>query len=169
MTPHDYSLNRFIRQVLYSLKRQFGGTVIIARVLGSTSDPQTGEVTVQRDITEIPRAIILPAKVTREQKQSISIISANKSMVMGGTFDTSTRVFIIDRRDVPDLTLSKDASVLYNGRKYAIDSIEEYEFDSAWEIVGKALIGELTAQVNEATAANDLSLTDTLDGTLSTP
>jgi len=135
-------LNRQIQVALYSLKRLYGGAIVIYHLVSSEADPQTGVAEVKTIATRISRAIILPVKVTREVERNISIISANKQMVMGGSHEGGKRVFIIERRDAPNLVLVKDDWLAYEGAKYAIESIEEYEFKSAWVIVAKHLAGE---------------------------
>jgi hypothetical protein len=146
--PADRILNRQIQQALYSLKRQYGGTVDIFSLVGSHVDPITGAAKVSRNATRVDRAIVLPVKVAREAQRSISAISANKGMVMGGYYDSGTRMFIIDRRDVPGLQLHKDDWLAYGNRQYSIDSIQEFEFDAAWVVIGKALIGENPGRVH---------------------
>ena len=147
------------RHTMYMLKRQYGGTVDIYRLLSTDTDMKTGVVTATKDMTRIDRAVVLSAKVSREVKQSISMISSNKEMVMGGTHDERTRIFIVDRTDCPDLVLTKDCWLLYNEKKYAIDYFEESEVDSSWVIVGKELVGEVPEQIF-LVAADDLLLLD---------
>lgn len=159
MQPANPFLNRLVRQTLYMLKRQFGGTVDIYRLLSTDTDLRTGVVTATKDVTRIDRAVVLSAKVSREVKQSISLISSNKEMVMGGTRDERTRIFIVDRSDCPDLVLTKDCWLVYNEKKYAIDYFEESEVDSSWVIVGKELVGEIPEQIF-LVAADDLLVLD---------
>jgi len=142
MQPHQYFLNRQMQIALYALKRQYGGPIVIYRLLTSEVDPKTGEATVETIATRVKRAIVLPATMTREVVRNISVISADKLMVQGGGFDSSKRVFIIDRRDARDLVVSQDDWLVYNGRKYQFEKIEEMEFDSGWIITGKVLLGE---------------------------
>ena len=63
-------------------------------------------------------------------------------MVTGGGFESGKRLFIIERRDCPSLVLHKTDWLVYNGRKYAIENYEEYEFDAAYIITGKEMPGE---------------------------
>ena len=107
-----------------------------------TTDTKTGEVARTKTATRIHRAIVLPVTISREVKQSISLISANKQMVTGGGFESGKRLFIVERRDCPNLVLHKTDWLAYNGRKYAIDNYEEYEFDAAYIITGKEMLGE---------------------------
>ena len=159
-TMNQYFLKRQVQIALYGLKRQYGGAIVIYHLRSSTVDTKTGEPTVRSVATRIPRVAILPAKLTREVARNISIISANKQMVMGGTFDASKQVFIIERRDAPNLVLAKDDWIACDGRKYAIESIEQ-DLEAAWVVTAKHLSGESassTALVQAVDSRNEVDL-----------
>jgi len=159
--PASYGLNQQIRRVLYVLKRQYGGTIVVYQNGVVTTDTKTGEVAQTKTATRIHRAIVLPVTISREVKQSISLISANKQMVTGGGFESGKRLFIIERRDCPNLVLHKTDWLAYNGRKYAIENYEEYEFDAAYIITGKELPGEslgVAGSIVDPSADNALTL-----------
>jgi hypothetical protein len=166
--PASYSLNRQIQRVLYALKRQYGGAIVIYQNQSVATDPKTGEVTRTKTAVRIQRAVVLPVTVSREVKQAISVISANKMAVSGGSgFETGKRLFIIERRDAPSLTLTASDWIGYDGRRYAIESFEEYEFSSAWIVVGKALIGEglgVAGSIVEQSAGTNVALTSASQG-----
>jgi hypothetical protein len=160
--PANYSLNQHIRRVLYALKRQYGGAIIVYQNGTVNTDTKTGDVSRTKTATRIQRAVILPVAISREVKQSISLISANKQMVTGGGFESGKRMFIIDHRDCPSLTLHKTDWLTYNGRKYAIDNYEEYEFETAYIITGKEMPGEsagVEGSIVDLTASNTVALT----------
>jgi len=159
--PANYSLNQQIRRVLYALKRQYGGAIVVYQNGTVTTDTKTGDVTRTKTATRIHRAVVLPATVSREVKQSISLISANKQLVTGGGFEAGKRLFIIERRDCPCLVLHASDWVAYNGRRYAIENYEEYEFDAAYIITGKELPGEslgVAGSVVDLSAGNTVAL-----------
>ncbi len=156
MQPHQYFLNRQMQVALYALKRQYGGPIVIYRLLTSEVDPKTGEATVETQATRVKRAIILPAMLTRDVVRNISVISADKQMVQGGNFDVSKRVFIIDRRDARSLVLSHDDWLVWNGRKVQFEKIVEMEFDSGWVITGKVLLGETDLETGLQQSINGL-------------
>ena len=166
--PASYSLNRQIQRVLYALKRQYGGAIVVYQNQSVATDPKTGEVTRTKTAVRIQRAVVLPVTVSREVKQAISVISANKMAVSGGSgFETGKRLFIIDLRDAPNLTLTASDWIGYDGRRYAIESFEEYEFSSAWIVVGKALIGEglgVGGSIREELAQSQLALAGNSEG-----
>jgi hypothetical protein len=159
MYPAELSLTRSIRQTLYMLKRQFGGTINIYTLVSSDTDPQTGDVVAVREVVNVDRAIILPARVTREVKKSISQISANKMFVVGGTYDAARRLFIVDRNDVSDLDLTNNSYVVYRDRKYEIEQVQEFEFETAWIITGRELMGEVPQQIHLLHADNFANFT----------
>lgn len=159
--PANYSLNQQIRRVLYALKRQYGGAIVVYQNGTVTTDTKTGDVTRTKTAARIRRAIVLPVTISREVKQGISLISANKQMVTGGGFESGKRMFVVERRDCPNLKLHKTDWLAYNGRKYAIDNYEEYEFDAAYIITGKEMPGEslgVEGSVVEATADDAIAL-----------
>jgi len=163
--PASYGLNRQIRRALYALKRQYGGAIVVYQNGVVTADTKTGETTRTKTATRIHRAIVLPETISREVKQSISLISANKQMVTGGGYEAGKRLFIIERRDCPNLTLKQSDWIVYHGRKYAIDNFEEYEFDAAYVIPGKELVGEsIGGAGTPAHAADALTLRSQGDG-----
>ncbi len=142
MQPHRYFLSRQMQVALYTLKRQFGGPIAIYRLLSSQVDPKTGIAIVETRITRVRRAAVLPATYTRDVVRNISIISADKQMLQGGSYDASKRVFIIDRRDARNLVLSLDDWLVWDGRKYQFEKISELEFRTGWIITGKVLLEE---------------------------
>ena len=159
MNPAEQMLKRLMRQTLYSLKRQYGGPVDIYTINSTTTNPETGVVAIDKDVVYLRRAIVLPARMTRDVKKSISQISANKMFVVGGTYDAGRRIFIVDRRDTSDLTLTNNSYLVYRKRKYEIESFQEFEFESGWSIVGRELDGEVPEQIYLLSADNHLSLT----------
>lgn len=142
MQPYQYFLNRQMQTALYVLKRQYGGPIVIYRLLSSEVNLETGEAEVKTLATRVKRAIVLPVRLTRDIARNISVISADKTMVQGGSFEVGKKVFIVDRRDARSLVLSHDDWLVWNGHKYQIEKIDEIEFDSGWIITGKVLLGE---------------------------
>ena len=124
----------------------------------ATTNHLSGIKDVPRAVTHIRRGLILPSKSLREFQRDISLISANKAFVMGGTFDTSTRTFVVDRVDAPNLELTVSDWVVYDNRRYEVKEFTEFEFDSAWVIVGRAIEGEIPEQIRLLCADNLIRL-----------
>lgn len=148
MPVPNSSLQQRMREILYSLKRQYGATIDIYKLQSSATDVRTGVKIIVKSVTRVQRAVILPAKRDRTVNQSISQISANKEFVMGGTLDENVREFIVDRRDAPALPdLTADDWIVFNNRKYQIKTVEQFEFNAGWVIQAKELIGEIPEQI----------------------
>jgi len=119
------------------MKKEYGGQITVYRLSDVTTNLDTGVRTTTKDSVVVRRAVVLPNKLTRDVIQSISLISANKQVVQGGTYDPGTRSFIIDRTDVPNWELRQDDWIIYDGKKYDIKVIEEFEQSTAWLITAR--------------------------------
>lgn len=167
MADENRSLNRFIRRTLYSLKRQYGSKVDVYQLNSAATDYETGEKTVSKTVHIVRKCIVLPVKIAREVVQTISSISANKMFVMGGSYDAGTRMFIIDTRDMPtDYEFTNDDWLIYNGRRYDMKSIEEFEQHTAWTIIAKEVKGVRPEQVFFAHVTERLDLEQDAEGTI---
>lgn len=159
--PTNKNLNQRIRMALYALKRDYGAQIDIYKLVNSTTDVRTGVKSVTKTVTHVRRAIVVPSRIDRIAQQTISLISANKQFVTGGTWDTSQREFIVDRRDVPALPeLTADDWIVFNNRKYQVKQIEAFEYDAGWVITAKELVGEVPEQIFDLSAESHLSLSD---------
>lgn len=147
MTVTNRNLTNRLRSILYSMKRNFGGSIAVYQLGDAVTNTRTGVKTIPRTVFEVKRAIILPAKLMREASQGISVISANKKFVYGGTYDSAVRLFIIDKKDVPTLELRESDYIVYNNRKYEIKDFQEFEFDAGWSIVAKAVLGDVPEKI----------------------
>lgn len=165
-TPINRSLNRRIKQVLYRMKKDYGaGPLFIYRVGTSTVDLETGVRTIDKTVYKVRKVIVLPARINRDLVQTISMISANKSFVYGGYHDSRTRLFIIERDDVPQVTeIKQDDWFVFNGRKYELKSIQEFEYDTAWVVTGKELVGDIPQQIHEVKVDHLVNISDTGEG-----
>ena len=168
MSRPNYNLIKFIRRNIYMLKREYGGRISIYTLGVVSTNYTSGVKSGAHTSYDINRAIVLPNKVKREAVQSISMISANKKLVQGGTYDTGTRTFIIDRRDMPSgVTLNNDDWIVYNHKRYDIKTIDEFEQSTAWLIVAKEVEGA-TPYEDFNTPSNTLIVfTDNASGTTS--
>ena len=157
--PSERALSRVIRQTIYALKRQYGGRIDLYRLNDAETDLRTGVKTTDRDVFSIRQAIILPNRITRDVVQSISQISSNKKFVYGASFDAGVRNFILDSRDLPNAyEIKNDDWIVYQNRRYDIDSIEEFEFHSGWVIKGREVMGQPVNQIFMVKADNLLDI-----------
>jgi hypothetical protein len=133
-----------IRTVIYQLKKQYGGGPLdIYQKASEVVDMTTGNKTTALNMTRIQRVVCLPEKAIKSVIQSISKISADKAFVYGGTYDTRTRVFLIDHRDAPSLSLTTDDWFVYDNKKYEVKGFDSFEFDSLWVATATQVLGDI--------------------------
>ena len=142
MTRPNYNLIRFIRRNIRMLKREYGGPITIYNLDTATTNYVSGAKSCVKTSVYLPRAIVLPSRIRPEVIQSISLISANKKIVQGGAFEAGKRTFIIDRTDVDaNFTISNQDWIVYDGKRFDITQIDEYEYKTAWLIQAKVVEG----------------------------
>jgi hypothetical protein len=167
--PTNRNLNRRIRQALYSLKRQFGASIDIYKLVSTDTDVRTGNKTIDKTVYQVARAIVLPETMKRAAKQ-VSALAATSKDVMSpgaGTYNSGTRVFIIDRLDVPDLPdLGQDDWIVYDSDKYQIAEVESFEVNAGWVITAKRIVGEIPEQIKFGVANQTLSLVSQASATV---
>ncbi len=162
--PINRNLNYRIRQALYQLKKDYGAPIDIYKLVSSETNVRTGEKVITKTVTHVRRAVVVPARIDRVVNQSISLISANKEFVSGGTYDASQRDFIIDRRDVPALPeLTADDWIVYNRRKYQVKTVEAFEVDAGWVVTARELVGEVPEQILEERVKSTLAFEPDLE------
>lgn len=145
MARPNYNLIRFIRRCIRDMKRDYGNPITIYRLGNVTTNYATGSKIETHTSVYIGRAVVLPVSLTRDVIQTISLISANKKILQGGTLDQGLRKFIIDRGDVPStFTIKKDDWIVYDEKRYDIKVVEEYEYKTAWLVTGKLIEGNPT-------------------------
>jgi hypothetical protein len=136
----NHSLNRRIRQALYTLKRGFGSTVKLHKLTKAETNYKTGVKELNSTSITIHRCIVLPTKVQREVVQTVLV--ANKEFSYGGSYDTNTRIFIIDARDLPKgYIIQNDDWIEFENYRYNLKIIEELEQHTGWTITAKRVIG----------------------------
>lgn len=162
MTRPNYNLIRFIRRNIRMLKKEYGGPITIYKLNTATTNLQTGAKEVDRDSLFIRRAVVLPNRLTRDVLQPISLISANKKVVQGGTYDPGQRTFIIDRSDASDWDLSQDDWLVYEGKRYDIKTIDEFEQKTAWLIIARELEGVTPQEDHSGHPDSYINLSDNL-------
>lgn len=164
--------NRFlpqrIRKTVYKLKRLFGGPIDLYEQGTKTTNTRTGVITwTGRGVVNIKRAIILPVKFSRQQEQSISMISADKAFVYGGTYDRGARWFYIDPADLTaDYEIKMDQWIVYQGKKYEIKEIKFNEFDGLWEVMAAEMVGVIPEQIHNLTGYSIVDFEQTAEGEL---
>ncbi len=140
--------DRPIRTALYLLKRQYGGPLTVYKQGSSTVNFETGQLVVTATAYHVKRAVILPT-VWKRQRQGVWS-KENQGPV--GSRDVGLKSFIIDRADVPGVTLTPSDWVVYAGWKYQIEEIDASEFDAGWLVTARLVAGSTSDTTTVVTA-----------------
>jgi hypothetical protein len=159
MSVFNASLVNMIEQNLYTLKRQYGGPIVLCSLLDAVTDYTTGSKVVQYRTYQIAKAIVLPSRMTREVVASVARISSNKPLAYGGEFNVGDRGFIIQGSDVPsDWEVKKDDWIVYRGDRYSLKTVLNVCGNTGWMIVARKHPG--TPIVFELVANTAITLDD---------
>jgi len=161
----NYNLKRFQARNIATLKKEYGGDVTVYQLTpgSATTNRDSGAKSATYTSFEVQRAVVMPVHAMRHVIQTISIISANKKLVQGGSFDAGDRVFLIDRNDLPtSYEMKKNDWIEYEGDRYDIKYFDEYEPLTSWLVLGKVITG-VTPELHKRTSSRDLlGITDTV-------
>ena len=128
----------FIRKVLYQLKAQYGLEVNFNYRTSSTIDTKTLIKTTTINSFIVKRCILLPSNMERSFVYSLPMIASNKNFTYGALFDADRRRLMIDAKDIPaGVVLDNDMWLVFNGSRYDLEEIHEYEFSSGFMLVAK--------------------------------
>lgn len=155
---------RFIRNVLYALKRQYGFPVTFTKILTSSVNPETGRQTAERRTLTVRRAIVLPSLMQRKFAYDLTFIAQNKNFTYGGFYDTSRRRLIIDRRDVPsDFDVEIDDYFIFEDRRWQVAEVEEFEFKTGLIIIGQEAKMAPLGKTFDVSVQSTLNLSQSVD------
>jgi hypothetical protein len=83
-------------------------------------------------VTTIRKAICLPADLSRE----LAHVAANKNFAYGGLYDKTSKIFVVDKKDLSTALTMAD-HIVYKTKKYDFVTIDETEDGSSYLIKTK--------------------------------
>lgn len=105
---------RFTRHVIYGLKKVYGKPVIIQRQLSLSMDVETGIQDIQTTTIRVSRASVLPAN---------ELLYRFSKLAERGVVELSTLAVLLDRKDLGDLELNTQDSLIISNVRYTIQNI----------------------------------------------
>ena len=142
----------FVRDVIYSLKMEYGEPLTIGILLPGTANLLTGQKNDQFVEHKIRRAIRLPNSISFDYLRAVGIIPQQKGMsIPVGSFS-----ILIDRKDLPDNrvpTPSKSFATC-GPRRFDIVKVDDYQY--AYILWVKELLGS-TIPSNVQTSITTIS------------
>lgn len=134
---------RFIRNVLYQLKRRYPGSIDIMRRTTNAVDTATGRKSVDLRGVHVDRAIVLPSNVSRAALFDRTYIANDRDFAYGTNFDVTVRTFIIDRLDLPaDFEITIGDYIVHQSVRYNVQKSQKFEEDAGFIVLAKETLAE---------------------------
>lgn len=143
---------RFIRKLMYTLKKGYGFTITLHKVTGESLDHETGQRTPTIITKRIERAIILPA--TSQMKFEGN--SQPTDFKYGALYSTSVRQVIIDAQDVLDFEIEEDDYFIWNEKRWQISKDIGLEYETAFTLTARMVAGSVRHMVEEVALESNL-------------
>ncbi len=153
---------KFMKSVLYKLKRSYGMPVDYYQITSHDVNTTTGVKTTVETKTHIRRAVVLRSREFRSFVYDLAYISANKDFTEGGFFDPEDRNIIIDTKDLPkgfDPTV--DDYLIVKNNRYDVSAIQTFEEGSSFLITARKLRAGLLVRQESALSVMNLVQTVT--------
>ncbi len=150
---------RFIRKMIYTLKRELGFEITLHKITEEVLDLETGDRTPTIITKKIKRAIILPATLRRTAEYGDS----PKNFKYGALYDTGSRQITIDAVDLGDFIIEEEDYIIWNGKRWQVSVIQTLELSTAYTITVKMVEGTLRHMVEEVAIESQLVFTQEVE------
>lgn len=160
---HPKVATRFITNLLYDLKRRYGGVVTFHREVNN-NDYRNGVNALTLLDWTIRKIIVLPRSLEQKFVYDLSYIATNKNFTMGAVFDTSAKRIILDARDKGSYEPALRDYFVIHGKRYDITQIDEFEFGTGYVITGQQTEGSIARQVHSVLPRNRALFDDLAQG-----
>jgi hypothetical protein len=160
---HPKVATRFITNMLYDLKRRYGGVVTFHREVNN-NDYRNGVNDLAILNWSFRKIIVLPRSLEQKFVYDLSYIATNKNFTMGAVFDTSAKRIILDVRDKRDYEPALRDYFVVHGKRYDITQIDEFEFGTGYVITGQQTEGSKAREVHSVKPRNRAMFDDSADG-----
>lgn len=119
---------RFIKSILYQLKRQYGASITLYKTTAYAVDPKTGKKNVCVVKQEVKLAIVLPDTLANKFAYEHSYLVANRKFTYGAQWDQRQRLVVIDGQDLPkDFTIEVETSLVFANERYVVRKADKFD------------------------------------------
>lgn len=156
---------KFIKEVIYSLKRDYGGPIDIYQNVDIVVDRATGQQTMSKNKWHVNRAIRLPRGIHRD---AIFTSTGKTAFAYGNEIQLADRQIIVDLKDLPPGFKMGDENwyVIMDKQRFEVKSVEEYDNNAALYIILKQLTAAPLEQIVEIRMRHKSGVTTIQEGTL---
>lgn len=155
------NLDRTLKNILYTLKHQYGDSVDIYHLENTSTDFKTGEKTNTISKRSSRHAIVLPIDVLRKFFQGITYIAESRAFASQGGpgWDQETTGFIFDDLDYE---FQPEDWIIYKNKRYDVNNIQD--IGQGYLVVCKHARGSNADQIIEVNAVTTLNAKGVANG-----
>lgn len=146
---------RFIRKLLYTLKKGYGFRVTFYKITSETINLETGERTPVITYQKVNKVIILPAELQRQFESNVQ----TKPFKYGGYYDTAIRKLIVDPRDLGDFEIEDGDYYIWEGKRYEVSKTFDLENQSAILVLGRNVEGSIRYMIQDVSIESTIQFT----------
>lgn len=146
---------RFIRRLIYTLKRGYGFPVTFYKVTDETLDLETGERTPTIEYQEVKKTIILPSDLQRRFETD----AVSKDFSYGAYYDTALRKLIVDPRDLDDFNIEVDDYFIIDGDRFQVGRVFDIQKGTAILVIGRHTEGSKRYAITDVTIESTMQPT----------
>ncbi len=140
---------RFIRRVLYSLKKEYGFDITFHKMTGQILDTELGTSEQTFKIKRVKRAIVLPASKQATFEYDLAFIAAAKNFTYGGSYQTSLRKIIVDKQDLGDYEIENNDYIIWNEKRWEVAKISSFELETGFIVHIRQVDGTVRYKITE--------------------
>ena len=148
---------RFIRKLVYTLKRGYGFAVIFHKVTGEVLNLETGKRTPTITNVRVDKTIILPSDLQRIFETD----SVSKDFNYGAYYDTAIRKLIVDPRDLGDFNIKPDDYFIVEGERFQVGRVFNLYNGTVIMVIGRHVEGSKRYMITDAIVESTLQITQT--------
>ena len=125
---------RHISRTLYNFKKMWPISIQLHKV---SEKPVINFISggVRRNLESIliRKAVALPRETLRKFVQDLAFVASSKNFTYGGLFDSSERVLMVDRKDLPPLYLvHEDDEVTVDSERFQVKALSELPYKTGY-------------------------------------
>lgn len=149
------------RKLIYRLERDYGVKVDVYQINSTGHDVKTGAINRTYNKYSLKRGVVLDDRAIRDFQYDISFIRANSNFTYGGFFDHTTRIFLLDRKRLPDdFKPTMNDHIFTKNMRYSV--IEYFDLEEQYLIIykGRQLKGMQSHEIHTPDIESILTLDD---------
>ncbi len=126
-----------IREVIYSLKRDYGVRGTFIKIIREETNSVSGQRSVEQKIVDINKIVVLPENLARKFWYDVGFLKANTNFTYGGEVSVVTKNILIENKDLNALTITDRDFFVLDFIRWHIEKVTELEFNLGYIVTLK--------------------------------